>query len=46
MGQVLHPNAVTTHAIRKAIQEAPATVSTYALEANRKRIRKLGESED
>ena len=31
MGQVLHPNAVTTHAIRKAIQEAPAKVSTNAL---------------
>ena len=31
MGQVLHPNAITTHAIRKAIQEAPAKVSTYAL---------------
>ena len=31
MGQVLHPNAVTTHATRKAIQEASAKVSTYAL---------------
>ena len=31
MGQVLHPNAITTHATRKAIQEAPAKVSTYAL---------------
>ena len=26
MGQVLHPNAVTTHAIRKEIQEAPSSV--------------------
>ena len=31
MGQVLHPNAIATHAIRKAIQEAPAKVSTNAL---------------
>ena len=31
MGQVLHTNAVTTHAIRKEIQEAPATVSTRSL---------------
>ena len=31
MGQVLHPNAVTTHAIRKAIQAAPKEMSNYAL---------------
>lgn len=31
MGQVSHTNAVTTHAIRKEIQEAPAEVSTNAL---------------
>ena len=31
MGQVLQPNAVTTHATRKAIQEASVKVSTYAL---------------
>ena len=31
MGQVLHPNAVTTHAIRKEIQEAPSSVSDRAL---------------
>ncbi len=31
MGQVLHPNAVTTHAIRKEIQEAPKEVSSRAL---------------
>ena len=29
-GQVLYPNAVTTPAIRKALQEAAAKVSTYA----------------
>ena len=34
MGQVLHGNATTTHAIRKAIQEAPEEVSNNAL-ANR-----------
>ncbi len=31
MEQVLHPNAVTTHAIRKEIQEAPKEVSSRAL---------------
>ena len=31
MGQVLHTNAVTTHAIRKEIQAAPPEVSTRSL---------------
>ena len=31
MGQVLHGNATTTHANRKAIQEAPEEVSNNAL---------------
>ena len=31
MGQVLHTNAITTHAIRKKIQEAPSSISTHAL---------------
>ncbi len=31
MGQVLHTNAVTTHAIRKEIQEAPSSVADRAL---------------
>ena len=30
MGQVLHPNAVTTHALRKATLEATAKVPAYA----------------
>ncbi len=31
MGQVIHNNATTTHAIRKEIQKAPKEVSNYAL---------------
>ncbi len=31
MGQVLHPNAVTTDAIRKGIQSAPEEVTDYDL---------------